>query len=115
VRTVDEVLPDAAVARLAAYKRAVVHAVPGIEKLILFGSRARGQASDESDYDVAIVLRNPSDRRHFRRILSDLAYEHVLDGFFIRPVLLPLEDFEPHGRRLTELAEDIIRDGIEIA
>jgi predicted nucleotidyltransferase len=68
-----------------------------------------------SDYDVAIVLRDPSDRRHFRRILSDLAYEHVLDGFFIRPVLLPLEDFEPHGRRLTELAEDIIRDGIEIA
>ena len=114
MRTVNEVLSDAAAARLAAFKRVVMLAVPGVEKLILFGSRARGQASDESDYDVAIVLRDLTDRCHSRRTVSDLAYEHVLEGFFIRPVLLPLEDLKPHGGRPTELAEDIIRDGIEI-
>jgi predicted nucleotidyltransferase len=114
MRTADEILPQAAACRLADYKRAVKTALPGVEKLILFGSRARGQAHEDSDYDVAVVLRDLSDRRHVRRILSDLAYDHILDGFFIRPIPLPPDYLDPQGRRPTELAEDIIRDGVEV-
>ena len=44
--------PSAAI-HLADFKRAVVSAVPGVENLILFGSRARGQMRDGNDYDVA--------------------------------------------------------------
>jgi len=114
MRTADEVLPRDAACRLADYKRAVQRALPGVERLILFGSRARGQAREDSDYDVAVVLRDLSDRRQVRRILSDLAYDHILDGFFIRPSPLPPDYLDPRGRRPTELAEDIIRDGVEI-
>jgi uncharacterized protein len=114
MRTADEVLPRAAASRLAEYKRAVESAVPGVQKLILFGSRARGQAREDSDYDVAVVVRDLVDRRHVRRILSDLAYDHILDGFFIRPIPLPPDYLDPPGRRPTELAEDIIRDGVEV-
>ena len=99
-----------------AYKRDVQRALPGVEKMILFGSRARDQAraDSDSDYDIAVVLRDLSDRRHIRRILSDLAYDHILSGFFIRPIPLSSDYLEPHGRRPTELAEDIVRDGVEI-
>jgi predicted nucleotidyltransferase len=114
MKTADEVLPKAAASRLADYKRAVQHAVPSVEKLILFGSRARGQAHEDSDYDVAVVVRDLSDRAHVRRILSDLAYDHILSGFFIRPIPLPPDYLAPPGRRPTELAEDILRDGIEV-
>ena len=114
MRTVSDVLPDEAASRLADYKRAVVHALPGVERLILFGSRARGQAREDSDYDVAVVVRDISDRGHVRRILSDLAYDHILSGFFIRPIPLPPDYLEPRGRRPTELAEDIVRDGVEV-
>jgi len=114
VRTVEEVLPPAAASRLAGYKRAVERALPGVGKVILFGSRARGQAREDSDYDVAVVVRDLSDRRRVRRILSDLAYDHILSGFFIRPIPLPSDYLEPQGRRPTELAEDIIRDGVEV-
>jgi uncharacterized protein len=114
VRTSSEILPPAAAFRLTAYKRAVERAIPGVEKLILFGSRARGQASQDSDYDVAVVVRDLSDRRRIRRILSDLAYDYILSGFFIRPIPLPADYLEPRERRPTELAEDIIRDGVEI-
>lgn len=114
MRTADEILPQAAASRLADYKRAVENAVPGVEKLILFGSRARGQARADSDYDVAVVVRDLSDRRYVRRILSELAYDHILDGFFIRPIPLPSDYLDPQGRRPTELAEDIIRDGVEV-
>ena len=113
-RIVSEILPREATSRLAAYKRDVQHALPGVEKMILFGSRARDQARADSDYDVAVVLRDLSDRRHIRRILSDLAYDHILSGFFIRPIPLPSDYLEPHGRRPIELAEDIVRDGVEI-
>jgi predicted nucleotidyltransferase len=114
VRTADEILPDAAASQLADYKRAVQHAIPGVEKLILFGSRARGQAHEDSDYDVAVLVRDLSDRRRVRRILSDLAYDHILSGFFIRPIPLPPDYLAPRGRRPTELAEDIVRDGVEV-
>jgi predicted nucleotidyltransferase len=33
-----------------------------IERVVLFGSRARGDASDDSDYDVAVFLRDLTDR-----------------------------------------------------
>ena len=114
MRPVDDILPRGAVAELRDYKRAVERAVPGVEKLILFGSRARGQARADSDYDVAVVVRDLSDRRRVRRTLSDLAYEHILNGFYIRPIPLPPDDLDTRGRRPSELAEEIIRDGAEV-
>ncbi len=114
MRPVDKVLPPPAASQLAGYKRAVEHALPGVEKLILFGSRARGDARPDSDYDVAVIVRNLSDRRRVRRILSDIAYDYILRGFFIRPIPLPSDDLDPRAGRLTELAGDIIRDGAEI-
>jgi predicted nucleotidyltransferase len=114
MRTTAEILPREAASRLADYKRAVVHALPGVETLILFGSRARGEARADSDYDVAVIVRDISDRRHVRRVLSDLAYDHILSGFFVRPIPLPPDYLEPRGRRPSELAEAIVRDGVEV-
>ena len=113
-RRLTDILPREATSRLAAYKRDVQRALPGVERMILFGSRARDQASADSDYDIAVVVRDLSDRRHIRRVLSNLAYDHILSGFFIRPIPLPSDYLEPHGGRPTELAEDIVRDGVEI-
>ncbi|WP_239992202.1 nucleotidyltransferase domain-containing protein [Rhodopila globiformis] len=114
MRTATDILPIEAASRLAAYKRDVQRALPGVEKMILFGSRARNQARADSDYDIAVVVRDLADRRHVRRVLSSLAYDHILSGFFIRPIPLPSDYLRPRGRRVTELAEDILRDGVEI-
>lgn len=113
MRTVDDVLAPAAVSHLASYRRAVQQALPSLERLILFGSRARGQAREDSDYDVAVLLRELPDRRHARRVLSDLAYDHILNGFFIRAIPWPCDYLAPQGGP-TELAGDILRDGVEV-
>lgn len=44
--------------------RAVLDQVYGerVERVVLFGSRARGEARPDSDYDVAVFLRDMSDR-----------------------------------------------------
>jgi predicted nucleotidyltransferase len=114
MKAATEILPEQAASRLAAYRRDVQRSLPGMETMILFGSRARNQAHADSDYDIAVVVRDLSDRRRIRRILSDLAYDHILNGFYIRPIPLPSDYLQPHGRRATELAEDILRDGVEI-
>ncbi len=43
--------------------RAALDALYGdrIERVVLFGSRARGDARDDSDYDVAVFLRDLTD------------------------------------------------------
>jgi predicted nucleotidyltransferase len=113
-RAATDILTHEAASRLAAYKRDVQRTLPDVAKLILFGSRARGRARTDSDYDIAVLVRDLSDRRRTSRILSDLAYDHILSGFFIRPIALPSDYLEPRDRRPTELAEDILRDGVEI-
>ena len=44
-----------------------------IERVVLFGSRARGDARPDSDYDVAVFLSNMSDRFAELYRLADLS------------------------------------------
>ena len=46
---------------------------PRVERVVLFGSRARGDASPDSDYDVAVFLREMPDRMVEMNRLADLS------------------------------------------
>ncbi len=53
-----------------------------ISMIILYGSAARNEATDESDIDIAIIMKNPMDRETKRRFVSwtadmDICYERV--------------------------------------
>jgi predicted nucleotidyltransferase len=52
---------------------------PRLERIILFGSRARGDARPDSDWDVAVVLRDYDGgvQEVFR--LADLGYDLLLE------------------------------------
>lgn len=54
--------------------RAAVTEIYGerVERVVLFGSRARGDARTDSDYDVAVFLRNMPDRMAELNRLADL-------------------------------------------
>ena len=43
-----------------------------LERVVLFGSRARGDAREDSDYDVAVFLRGMGDRFAEMNLLADL-------------------------------------------
>jgi uncharacterized protein len=45
-----------------------------VERIVLFGSRARGDASAESDYDVAVILRDYDGSSSEIWRLGDLAW-----------------------------------------
>ena len=56
------------------------------ERVVLFGSRARGDAHKDSDYDVAVFLRDMADRAAEMNRLADLSTKIIVDedGPFIR-------------------------------
>jgi predicted nucleotidyltransferase len=55
-----------------------------IERVVLFGSRARGDAHADSDYDVAVFLKELSDRWPELNRLADLSTEILYEtGEFI--------------------------------
>jgi predicted nucleotidyltransferase len=102
-------LPPEAVRHLAAFKREVETALPGqVARVILFGSRARGDAEPDSDYDVAVFVRDLDD--NIRDVVSHTAYEHLLEGIHISPIVLPAGYAD--DPTVTELAYEIAKDGV---
>lgn len=51
----------------------------GIRHVILFGSQARGDATPESDVDVAIVIRDDLNPREVERSLDQFLWDVVVD------------------------------------
>lgn len=83
-----------------------------VTQVVLFGSRARGDARPESDYDVAVFFKDLADRRSIDHALADIAYPHILAGIHIRPVSLPAGDLTtPQGNGLSL---NIARDGVVV-
>lgn len=78
--------------------------LPNVKKAVLFGSRARGDNTDRSDYDIAIygdlTLYDKATLRYFCD--NELATLHKIDLIFMQNDL-------PHA-----LNENIKKDGVTI-
>jgi predicted nucleotidyltransferase len=88
-----------------------------ISEVFLFGSRARGTAHEESDADVAVLLRGASAPFVATKLaMDDIAYDVLLDtGIRIQP--LPIwEDEWAHRSAYTnpQLLSNIARDGVKL-
>jgi predicted nucleotidyltransferase len=75
-----------------------------IERVILFGSRARGDARESSDYDVAIFLKNLRDRWLERQRLADLRVKLIDDtGAFFDFLPFPAEAYAERSPLMREI------------
>jgi predicted nucleotidyltransferase len=82
-----------------------------IERVVLFGSRARGEARPDSDYDVAVFLKTLDDRWAEADRIADLATA-VMDetGAFIHAMPYP----EGAYRDRTPLMHEVRREGLDL-
>ena len=82
-----------------------------LERVVLFGSRARGDAHAESDYDVAVFLRDMEDRGAELYRLADLSTEIISEtGEFVHA--MPYQAGAYNER--TPLMREIRREGVEL-
>jgi uncharacterized protein len=82
-----------------------------IERLVLFGSRARGDAHTDSDYDIAVFLEDLTDRwREFHRP-ADLRAE-ILTETSVFVEARPFRAGSYCDR--TPLMHEIRRDGVDL-
>jgi uncharacterized protein len=82
-----------------------------IERVVLFGSRARGDAHPESDYDVAVFLHDMEDRGTEMDRLADLSTSLIDEtGEFVHA--MPYRAGAYNER--TPLMLGIRRDGIDL-
>jgi uncharacterized protein len=82
-------------------------------KMVLYGSRARGDFSKDSDTDVAIVVRGLSREMRHRMLnrVADIEFEYLRS---LSTLILSEEDFTLLKKRERRIAADIEREGIPI-
>jgi predicted nucleotidyltransferase len=82
-----------------------------IDRVVLFGSRARGDAGPESDYDVAVFLKDLPDHWKERMRLADLRVDFILDtGAFFDTQPFPADAWAER----TPIMHEIRRDGVVV-
>jgi predicted nucleotidyltransferase len=83
-----------------------------LERVVLYGSRARGAARYDSDYDVAVLLRDMSGRIAELYRLADLSTAILADGGrFIHAMAYPAGSY--NDRRIP-LMHAIRTEGIDL-
>ena len=83
-------------------------------RVILFGSRARGDAMPYSDMDVLVIL-NESTGEQDNDYVSDCAWEAGFEhGIVVVPVVFTREEWENSPERYSLLAQAVREEGVLI-
>ena len=82
--------------------------------LTLFGSRARGDADEQSDMDVLVIVEQPEDYE-LLMFVYDCAYEAGLEcGILLNVVVVSRDRWENSPERSSLLAEAVRQEGIAV-
>ena len=98
-------------ATLTRIKQTATSTIPKGGKAILYGSRARGDARSDSDWDILILLdKDTLDQSDY----DNVSYPFVLLGCDlgqeINPIMYTTKEWESY--RITPFYENVTRDGI---
>ena len=93
------------VAALESFRNLLGQHIPGrVDRLVLFGSRARGEGREDSDLDVLVIVRDGT--RADRRSVQDAAADVSLQcSLIVSPLSVSTADWPTHPLHATVDAE----------
>jgi uncharacterized protein len=85
-----------------------------VHQMIVFGSRARGDAEEESDLDVLVIVNEPETRR-ISELISECAWETCFgSGIILSPLMMSRDRWENGPERSSLLASAVREEGIPV-
>lgn len=94
--------------------RGVVREVEPDAEIILYGSRARGDAEPDSDWDLLILLNGPVSRERERAICDRLYDVELALDEVLCPLVYSRQEWESPVYRAMPLHDHVHRDGIAL-
>ncbi len=83
-------------------------------RVIIFGSRARGDADPDSDMDLLVILDGPVSA-DARKHVSDCAWEAGFNhGLVVSPIVVSRQSWENGPDRYSLLAQAVEEEGIAV-
>ncbi|MCS6886879.1 nucleotidyltransferase domain-containing protein [Chloroflexus sp.] len=83
-----------------------------VRHILLFGSRARGDARPDSDWDFLIVIDRPLERSLQRRLATTISVRLVLERIPSDVLLLPASQFDQHKGDVGHIAYYVHKEGV---
>lgn len=87
-----------------------VRLVMPVDKVVLFGSYAKGTATDQSDIDICFFLNSFGGKRRVDILQDLLGLSHEYKGVYFEPLAFPVEEIE-NG---NPFVKEILNTGIEV-
>lgn len=87
-----------------------VRNVMPVDKAVLFGSYAKGIATEQSDIDICFFLQNFEGKRRVDVLYELLGLTHKYKGVYFEPAVFPTEEIE----RGNPFVKEILRTGVEV-
>ena len=98
---------------IAACHSAVCHWYPDA-RIILYGSRARGEAGPDSDIDLLVLLQQRATSRDVRNIRDTLYDIGLTNDLVISVIVRDVEQWNSPILKATPLYKSIRKEGIEV-
>ncbi|MCI0585641.1 MAG: nucleotidyltransferase domain-containing protein [Planctomycetes bacterium] len=101
-------------AAIEEFGRRIVEGLPGrVERIVLYGSKARGDWNQDSDVDLLVLVRG--DWRDAQRLASALSVDAHLDhGVFLSAKAIALDHFERMLEEGWSFYRAVQSEGVEV-
>ena len=88
-----------------------VSAVFPVDKVLLYGSHAKGVATEQSDIDVCFFLDSFGEKRRVDILKELLGLMHKYKGVYFEPIVFPTTEIQNDN----PFVKEILRTGVEVS